>query len=273
MGLKSCLWNEDVDLTGGSAAVAAALAAGIRGGFVLDGADSILAPRSEGLSIRGLFYGQEVASIEGGTFTMAGNPYSPLSIGGTNLFPHGGDRLLGLNIPIASRADLDFLGFDHAAQCQEYCSCIINDTETPDVWGITPHAQFETTMVVNLVTAARVANTQSGHTDICGRTTAYTDGQAQIPDRPNIDIYVLGMLVRDAAGYSGLGLMSPNVKGKESCNLDFPCQATVDEFYDMQEIFGGALHCTAQDPFELYGFGVGTDANAQSLLYLGVSGL
>ncbi|GAG88203.1 unnamed protein product, partial [marine sediment metagenome] len=191
MGLKAGLFEEDVDLTGGTGVVAPALAAGVRGGFAVDGVDTILAPVSQGMNIVGLLYGQEVASIEGGTFTVAGNPRSPFSVGGTNLFPGnpGVWRELGLKIPIGSRADMQFLGFDHAAQCQEFCSVIIDDPNTPDAWDITPNPTYEQTLIVNAITAARVADTQSGHTDICGRTTAYADGQPEIPDRAGIDIY------------------------------------------------------------------------------------
>lgn len=272
-GFKSCLWVEDIDLTGGSAAVAAALAAGIRGGFVLDGTDSILAPKGEGLEIRGILSGTETAAIEGATLTIAGNPQSPISLGGTNTVPLHVFRQLGLCIPVGSRADLDFLGYDHGAACEEFCSVIFFDPNIDDPWDITPDPDFEETLVVSVISAARVAVTQSGHADICGRDQAYADGQPEIPDRKGIDIYVLEIHVRDGAGYSGVGLMSPSVEGKPVCNLDFPCLATTTEVYNMQEMFGGAFHCKADEPFDIYGYGVGTTAIAEVTLVLGVSGL
>ena len=272
MGFKAGLFNEDIDMTGGSAAVAAALAAGVRGGFVVDG-DSILAPKSDDLEIRAIISGTETAAIEGGTLTIAGNPQSPVSLGGTYVVPLHVFRDFGLHIPVGSRADIDFLGYDHAAQCQEFASVIMFDGETGDPWNITEKPSFEQTLVVSVVSAARVADTQSGDADICGRDQAYADGQPQIPDRKGIDIYVRKVIVREGAGYSGVGLRSPGVNKEEVCNLDFPCLATVTEVYDIEKMFGGAFHCTADEPFDLYGFGVGANAVGEVTLVLGVSGL
>ncbi|GAG54229.1 unnamed protein product [marine sediment metagenome] len=75
MGLKAVLFNEEIDLVGGSALVNAALAAGIRGGFTIGAAATdINAPRSQGLTIRGILSGGEVANVEGATLTVEGNP-------------------------------------------------------------------------------------------------------------------------------------------------------------------------------------------------------
>ncbi|GAG74696.1 unnamed protein product [marine sediment metagenome] len=72
----------------------------------------------------------------------------------------------------------------------------------------------------------------------------------------------------------GMGLESPALPGKEVCNLDFPCIPTAGEVYNMQEMFGGALHCTADEPFDIYGLaGVGVAPNEETLLTLGVNGL
>lgn len=274
MGLKAGLFNEDIDLTGGSAIVNAALAAGIRGGFVIGAAATdLIAPKGEGMEIVGILSGTEVASIEGGTLTIEGYPRAPISLGGTNTVPLHVFRQLGLKIPIDSRAGMTFLGYDHAAQAQEFCSVIINDPNIGDPWDITSNPSFEETLVVSVVSAARVAATQSGHSDICGRANAYADAQPEIPDRSTIDIYVLSMDVRDVAGYSGVGLESPGVNQVQVCNMDFPTMATTTEHYDFQEIFGGAFHCTANEPFDLYGYGVGAGAVAEVTLTLGVSGL
>ncbi len=274
MGLKACLFNEDIDLTGGSAAVAAALAAGIRGGFTVDG-DSVIAPVSDNMHIVGVLSGTETAAIEGGTLTVTGMA-RPLSLGGTYVVPLHVFRQLGLWIPIGSGADIDFLGYDHAAAAQEFCSVIVDDPNMPDPWGITPYQSLQsllgedgTTISVGIASAARVAATQSGHTDICGRTTAYTDGQAAIANDASIDIYVLDVYVREAAGYSGVGLEAPG----NQANLDFPTLATVDSHYNMKEMFGGALRCTGQRPFSIYGYGVGAGAIAETVLVLGVKGL
>ncbi len=274
MGLKAGLFNEDIDLTGGSAAVAAALAAGVRGGFVVEG-DSILAPVSDGMHIVGVLSGTETAAIEGGTITVNGMARN-LSIGGTYVVPLHVFRDLGLWIPLPSGADIDFLGYDHVATAQEFCSVIVDDPNMPDPWGITPYQSLQgllgdkgTTLNVAVTSAARVAATQSGHTDICGRTTAYTDGQAAIPNDVDIDIYVLAIDVIEAAGYSGVGLEAPG----NVANLDFPTLATVQTHYDMKEMFGGALHCKANRPFQIYGYGVGAGAIAETILTLGVKGL
>ena len=274
MGLKACLFNEDIDLTGGSAAVAAALAAGVRGGFVVDG-DSILAPVSDGMHIVGVLSGTETAAIEGGTLTVTGMPRD-LSLGGTYVVPLHVFQQLGLWIPIAGGADIDFLGYDHAAAAQEFCSVIIDDPTMPDPWDITPYNNLEgllgrdgTTLNVGITSAARVAATQSGHTDICGRTTAYTDAQPAIPNVADIDIYVLDIHVIEAAGYSGVGLEAPGMRA----NLDFPTLATLETHYNMKDMFGGALHCKSNSPFNIYGYGVGAGAIAETRLTLGVKGL
>lgn len=268
MGKKAALFHEDLDLSGGSAAVAAALKAGIRGQFKLSGTDTILAPNHREMFICGILSGNETAPNTGGLLEVAENARGEYVTGNIDalLRIH---RQLGLMIPIPPKATITWKGPDGAGAEQNVCSVIIEDPEMEDVWDITEYERpadldIDEVIVVEIVTAARVLQTQSGHVDICGRDTAYVDGTTPISELPH-DLYVLEIESMDVAGYSGFGLESP---GGEA-NLDFPCVATYPEVYDMKEIFGGALHCKADLPFNLYGYGV-TTATGTARVTIGI---
>lgn len=267
--LLEILWNEDAAI-GGLNAVALALAAGRRGPWVADTADLALAPDVSGMSIKAVHNVLETAPTGPANFTVAENARSPYETQPINTQIQGEHLYFpGNGIPIPNRATLGINGPNEAAACEHANAIWIDVPGFDNGFNFSAPMAWDEIIVVASTTAARVAVTQSGHTDICGRTIAYTGGQLPIPNDPAITVQVIHASVNDVAGYSGVGLESPGGKG----NLTFPCCATYTENYDMMEIFGAYPTCSAATPFNLYGIGVGVAPNTLTNLILGLSGL
>ncbi|GAG56160.1 unnamed protein product [marine sediment metagenome] len=267
MGIKSVLWNEDIDTSGGAADVAAALVAGIRGGFTLTGTDIVNCPDVNGMRIIGICCGGESVLVGPGILTCAQNvrsPYSFASVYGQS----GAYQQWGMNIPIPPRATLGVVGAGNGGAEQSNTAIFIDDPSVGDPWNFSAPNQWDEVLMVRPTSAARVADTQSGHTDICGRAVAYTDAQTAIPADRDITIQVIDALVDDAAGYGEAGLYSHKANG---ANMDLVGCVGFAEYYNMMDIFGGLPTCTADDPFQFYGAGVGVAAMTLTQLTLGLT--
>lgn len=267
--LLEILWNEDAAI-GGLNPVALALAAGRRGPWVADTADLALAPNVSGMSIKAMLNCLETAVTGPGNFTVAENARSPYETQPIDTQVQV-ERLFfpGNGIPIPNRATLGVNGPNEGAACEHANAMWIDVPGYDNGMNFSGGNAWDEVIVVASTTGARVAVTQSGHTDICGRAIAYTGGQLAIANDPGITIQVIHASVNDVAGYAGIGLESPAGKG----NLTFPCCSTYTESYDMLEIFGAYPTCSAATPFNLYGIGVGVAPNTLTNLTLGLSGL
>ncbi len=269
--LLEILWAEDVNLAA-SAAVALALAAGRRGPWTPSTVDLAFGPDKSGCSIRALHTANETGSAGGGTFTVAENPRSPYEVGPINAIELTPEHLYftGKGIPIPNRATLGYNGSINAAAAEAICAAWIDVPKYDNGFDFQAPKAWDEIILVAPTSAARVANTQSGHTDICGRAVAYTGGQLPIPNDPGITIQVIHVQSNDVAGYAGPGLESPGGKG----NLSFPCIPATPEEYDMMEIFGALPPCKASEPFNMFGCGaVGVAPLTLSTLTLGLSGV
>jgi len=270
MGYYTIEWLEDIDLSGGSAAVALGLTAGRRGPWTQSTVDLARAPFRDDLKIKHMWAVNETVCNSGCSFSVTGNPRSPYHIFpinlGTTIVPT--QKRYNINIPITSGAILGFNGFDGGGAEQSAGVVMIDDPGYPDPWNLkAPDSSYDEVLVVRPTTAARVLNTISGHTDICGRAVAYTDGQSAIPASAKTTIDVLHVQSNDVAGYSGACLESP---GK--ANLMLPCAATMGESWFMADIFDGQVpSCTADAPFNIAGVGVTTATMTLSALTLGVN--
>lgn len=267
MGLFTIEWLEDLDLSGGTAAVALGLPAGQRGPWVQKTVDLAEGPSGDGAILRGYWAVNETVNNSGADFTVAENHRSPYEIGSLDTTVTCPVQMqLGMNIPLPPRATLGHNGFDGTGAEQNAGVMLIEDPRFPDPWRFSGANAWDEVIVVNPTTAARVADTLSGHTDICGRTTAYTGGQAAIPSSAGTTIQVLQVVSNDVAGYSGVALERQGI-----ANLCFPTVATVPTTYNMMEMFGAYPTCPADDPFNICGVGVTTATNTLSQLTLGIN--
>jgi len=268
MGYYTIEWLEDIDLSGGTNPVALGLSAGRRGPWTQSTVDLARSPYRDGVKIKHMWAVNETVCNSGASFSVAENPRSPYPIFpinlGTTIVPC--QRMYNVNIPIPAGATLGHNGFDGGGAEQSAGVVMLDDPGYPDPWNLTAPGDYDEVIVVRPTTAARVLNTISGHTDICGRAVAYTDGQTAIPASSSITIDVLAVQSNDVAGYSGACLESP---GK--ANLMLPCAATMGENWYMPDIFDGMVpSCTADKPFNIAGVGVTTATMTLSTLTLGL---
>ncbi|GAG96317.1 unnamed protein product, partial [marine sediment metagenome] len=163
----------------------------------------------------------------------------------------------GAGIPVPPYGQITCVGNSTGAGAEQHAVSVILDSPSVSTFDFKPASHFDDILSVEMTTAACVANTQSGHTDITGRTTAYTSAQVAIPADPSIDVGIISIHPHPGAGYSGVGIEDPI----GHANLDFPGSATKLSHYDLVEIFGGCPTRPANTPLNIYGYGVGAAAS------------
>lgn len=253
--------NEDIDTSGGAAAVAAALIGGERG-HTLVGTDQIKVP-SGGVRYLGFQSTDEtIATLDAdGYFTIGAKrrfdiPFNAAQCDITTeaWFPGG---------MLCNAEDLiDYVGRSSGAGAEQHTlTHFVDQPSIGEPWTIRSPVGASCYLTVELVSAALVAQTASGWTDICGRTTAYPNAQAKIPNDKNIGVCLYAITPILTAGYSAIGLRTPS----ESRNLMFVGDAAGTAVgkakrIDLTQVFGGGLYCTADRPIMFGGLGVGTTA-------------
>lgn len=269
MGIFTIEWLEDLDLSGGSAAVALGLIAGKLGPYTRSTADIAVGPPGDNNRIVGAIACNETVSNSAATFSVEENTRSPYSIGGiesVELSPTPSEMQLGLDIKIPDKAHLGFLGIDGAGAEQSACVLYIEKPDMEDPWRFSPANAWDEVISVLHTTNARVLNTISGHVNILGRDNPYTGGQTPIPTSREVTIQIIKIIAQDVAGYSG-----PCLVRAGTANLMFPCAATHTVVYDMMEMFGGYPTCPGDDPFDIAGVGVTTAPMTLSGTVLGIN--
>lgn len=263
--LNTWLHNEDIDLSGGAGAIAAALAAGNLG-HELNGTDGIMCPRP--INYLGFVYADEqsAAADADGNVTIGNKRAFEIPLEVTD--PHNQMKTwFPSPLKLASRENVAVTGRSTGAGAEQH-SCIhyVDDPGLGPAWEIKPVGSGQTSLLVAQVTAALVAQTISGFTDICGRTTAYVGGQRTIPNTPNIGIVLHAITPFHGAGYSGICIRHPQGT-RQICLMGQGGAATGGvtalkgaKRYDFTKMFGGGLYCKADQPFQLGAFGVGTTA-------------
>lgn len=277
--LNTWLFNEDLDLSGGAGAVAAALKGGELG-HELVGTDQIVCPRA--VSMIGFEYGDEQSTVaDADGYLAVGNKRRfelPLEI--TDLF-NTFKFWAPSPVKLASREGVDLVGRSTGGGAEQHSAVIfVDDPGVGEPWAIRAPGGGDTTALVALVSAALVAQTQSGFVDITGRTNAYVGGQRLIPNRPSIGVNLLAATLFCGAGYSGVTFRHPSGNrqlalmansGLATAGVSAAVGATAQR-YDFVEAFGGGLFCAADKPIEMGGFGVSTTA-VQALLELELYGV
>jgi hypothetical protein len=271
------LHNEDVDLSGAAGAIAAALAAGNKG-HELNGTDQIQS--SDPVKYLGFQYADEQSTLaDADGYVAIGNKRRfelPLEI--TNEF-NCLESFFSVPLELASREGVDVVGRSTGGGAEQH-SCIhfVDQPGLGPLWDVRPSGGGKTCILVAQVTAALVAQTISGFTDICGRTTAYVGGQNPIPSTPDIGVLLKAITPFHGAGYSGIALRHPEgarqllLMGNGGSATGGVTALKAAQRYDLERIFGGGLFCQADKPIQLGAFGVGTTAQ-WALLELELSGV
>ncbi|GAG75599.1 unnamed protein product, partial [marine sediment metagenome] len=251
MGLKSGLFNDDVDLTA-VGAVNAALGAGVRGGFSVPAVADLMCPNELGMKIIGLMGADETEVDDWGYLTIAGNPrihsFISAEFTATEVLGNWTSMFHGGGIPVAPYTILNCAGNSCGAGAEQHAVSVIVDSPGVTTFDWKQPSYFDEIMSVEMTTAAAVADTQSGHNDICGRLVAYTSAQVAIPADPTVEVGILSIHPHPGAGYSGVGISDPI----GNANLDFPGSATKLSHYDLVEIFGGCPTRPANTPLTMY---------------------
>lgn len=268
--LLEILWDEDINLAA-SGAVALALAAGRRGPWAQSTADLAFSPDLPNVALKWLHVCSETGSAGPGTFTIAEDPRSPYDIApidtGLEQFHY---YFPGPGIRLPNRSTLGFNGPINAGASQEVCAAWLDVPGFNNGFNFQGARAWDEIISVRPTTAARVAATQSGDTDICGRAVAYTGAQLAIPNDPKIGIQIISITSNDVADYAGVGLRGIPTNGAQG-NLTFPCAATYPTVYDMMNIFGAYPTCLASTPFQVYGIGNNVAPNTLSNFILGLT--
>lgn len=272
--VNCALHNEDVDLSGAAGAIAAALAGGNKG-HELNGTDGIQFTNE--IEYLGFVYADEGAVDADGNVTIGRKrAYEiPLELSDGSrvheaIFPSG--------IKLATRENIAVTGRSSGAGAEQH-SCIhyVRQPGLGENFQIS-NQNDDIIIRVAALTAALVAQTISGFTDICGRTVAYVGGQDAIPNNSQIKIQLHALTPFHSAGYSGIAIRTPKSSrqvlfmGNGGAATIGTTAGSIPRRYDMHKIFGGALACDAQNPLQIGGWGVGTTAQ-WALLELGLSGV
>lgn len=277
--INTFLFNEDVDLSGGAGAVAAALLGG-EIGHELNGTDQILCPSP--LTLMGLQYADEQSTVaDADGYLAIGNKRRielPLEI---TDFHNCQQAWFPSPIKLASREGIDLVGRSTGGGAEQHsCILFVDQPDLGEPWAVRAPGGGDITQIVALVSSALVAQTQSGFADICGRTTAFVGGQRSIPNRPDIGVNLLAATLFAGAGYSGCTFRHPKSNrqlalmangGLATAGIAAAVGPTAQR-YDFVEMFGGGLFCSADKPITMGGFGVGTTA-VQALLELELVGV
>jgi len=277
--LNTWLFNEDKDTSGGAAAIAPALKGGELGHEV-PSVTVIQCPRA--VSVLGHQYADEQSSVADadGALTIGNKRAYELPLEITDIY-NCLQQWFPSPVKLASRESLSLVGRSSGGGAEQHSDIIfVDDPTLGEAWNIKAPGGGDVSMVAAVVSGALVAQTQSGFTDICGRTIAFVGGQRAIPNRPDISVNLLAATLFCGAGYSGVTFRHPSGNRQLSLMANGGL-ATVGvsaavggsaQRYDFTEIFGGGLHFMADKPIEMGGFGVGTTA-VQALLEMELSGV
>ncbi len=263
--LMEILWQEDINLAA-SGAVALELAAGRRGPWTESTADLAFSPDISGCAIKALHCWSETGSAGLGTFTIAENPRSPWDVA---LFDADLENFHywfpGNGLKIPNRATLGYNGPINVGAAENECAAWIDVPGYDNGMNFSAGEDWDDIIMVRPTSAARVAETASGFTDLCGRGVAYTGAQPAIANDPNISVQILDIYPEDAAGYMGPIIETP------TCHLSFLGIPTQNVHYSMFDIFGAYPTFPASNPIRVGGVGVGAAVLTLSAFKLGIT--
>jgi len=265
------LHNEDLDLNAAAGAVAASLAGG-QLGCLLSGTDSIYANKP--FRYLGYQYGDEESTLaDADAYIGIGNKRR-IWIGLEDVNEHGWSAgFFPSPLLVANQELIDLIGKSTGGGAEQHsCVHFVDQPDRGTPWAIGSPYGAPTCIKVEQPTATMVANTISGFTDICGRTTAYSGSQRAISNTASITGVLYAITPINTVGYSGIAIRNPTQDkqlvllgnaGKVSGGVGATNSQTVR--YDFTQIFGGGLAFRADEPLLLGGFGVGTTAQSAVL--------
>jgi hypothetical protein len=256
VAIVSLVWDEDIDLSGGAAAIAAATAG--QQNAVTISTDDLLPQWPSYLVGVATADESPVVATDPGILTVLGHnrTYSlPLSsytgVNPIKWLPGNGNY-------VQNGETLRASGNGGGSGAEQHCVVAYLDNPALPPWDVSSPPADAEIIRVEQTTAARVANQISGYTDICGRTTAFAGSQTKIASDPDTHVWIMSVEPSEPAGYSGTAIRSPS--GDKMVFL--PAPALGNPIYTPGTWLGGGLglHCTAAAPYEVGGCGVGTTA-------------
>jgi hypothetical protein len=265
------LHNEDLDLNAAAGAVAASLAGGQKG-CLLSGADTLY--NNKPSNYLGYQYGDEESTLADADGYIAIGNKRRIWIGLEDVTDQGWSQgWFPTPLRLANQENIDVIGKSTGGGAEQHtCIHFMDQPELGAPWNIRAPGGGVTCIKMEQPTATLVANTVSGFTDICGRTTAYSGSQRSIPNTETISGILYAVTPINSAGYSGIAIRNPTQErqlilmgnaGRVSGGVG--ATNTQPMRYDFTQIFGGGLAFNASEPLLLGGFGVGTTAQAAVL--------
>lgn len=260
--VNSIVHDEDLDLSGGAAAIAAALAAGNLG-HTLSGTDQAVLPSRETRLMAILAADESAADADGSvTIGLKRKIELPFEATGpgyvTRLLYPGGMRL-------RPKETIDVVGRSTGAGAEHHTVvCLVDDPGLGPPFALKSPRGAKAYLAVAQPTGTLVAHTLSGFTDVCGRSAAYTGSQNKIPDSAKIQGVLHAITPLTSAGYNAVVIRSAG--GQRQLVLPARGPPTGNCIrYDLVEMLGGGLAFSADAPLELGGIGVGTTAQGALL--------
>lgn len=262
------LHNEDVDLNAGAGAIAASLAGGQKG-CLLSGTDNIY--NNKPFNYLGYQYGDEESTLaDADGYISIGNKRQ-IWIGLEDVTDQGWSQgWFPTPLRVANQELIGVVGKSTGGAAEQHsCVHFVDQPELGAPFQIRQVGSGVTCIKVEQPTAALVANTISGFTDVCGRTTAYSGSQRAIPNTETISGILYAVTPINTAGYSGIAIRTPNQDrqlillgnaGRVSGGVG--ATNTQPPRYDLTAIFGGGLAFNASEPLMVGAFGVNTTAQA-----------
>lgn len=248
-------WMEDIDLSGGPAAIAANL--NQFSGYPLNGTDAILAVRDPGLFIKRIMTADEtpLTAAAFGDLALATRRGGDISLPLSTPDGPGVLELPGQGIPLPPAEQMDVLGNASGAGAEQHAVVvrIWNPNHSSDFVHRNPPANAEV-CIYEMPTDANTASTIDNFVDVCGRSNAYTNGQTALPDDAQVQIYVHAIRAIVPAGQTGIALAMP---GQNHAYI-YPAPALSNVRFDFVKEFGAPFYCTGARPLQVASFGTAT---------------
>jgi len=255
-------WLEDLDLSGGAAALAA-IPVTEQHHIKLSGTDTIVAPQHVTWLHRIETSDETPPTTDVGALTISGYdsviPLPAVQVGG----PGYGVLHFRNPIPIPPGASLSVTGNGSGAGAEEHAVILFieNPSNYGSAWPVAALPRDAYFHHVEMVTDAPAAAYRATTVEVSGRSNAFTNSEQALPDLDNIGVYWDSVQAELTAGYT-LIVVEDNALEKY---LMFPCASTYDRVVYFEDYIGGALWSKSS---ECHLLGVSGVSNATQQTYL-----
>lgn len=250
-------WVEDIDLSGGPAAIEANL--NLFSGYTSPAADQINAVRQKGLRLMRIMAADETpyTAAQFGDIALATRRQGDISL---PLSTPDGPGILTLGptgIPLPPYEQMDVLGNASGVGAEQHCvvARILNPNQDSNFTvRQAPTGDDIEFDVYEMPTDANTADTIDNFVDITGRLNAYTNGQTALPDDQRVEVWLHAVRFVAPAGQSGIALAMPSQD-----HVYIYCAPSVANVrVDLEREFGGALYCQGDSPINIASVGTAT---------------